>query len=215
MSGVGNVTFTTTGESREYRLFGPMMLVGGEPSWNVTERMRRQPVTSWNGRSLYGIEIPLVLDGWSTKRSVGNELLWIRGLLAAADDKGVASARSVLVQSDGMFRIPGHNVEAMEWVAVSLEVDASSIIRAEDGVLLRCTAVLTVQEYVEPPSVKATPSFTKAAAAKRVITIMAKKGDTPLKLSLRKGVRQADRAAVKRYFMNHKIIPNKTYRIQV
>lgn len=215
MSTVEHVSFTTTGETREFRLFGPIMLVGGEPTWEVTDRRRRQPVTSWGGRALYGLEIPIVLDGWASRTPVGDDLLWLRGLLAAEDDTGAKGARQLLVASDGLFRIPNMDVRTKEWVATALELEPDSIIRAPNGALLRAIGTLSLLEYVAPPNVTAETSFTKAAAGGRVLTMVAKRGDTPLKLSLRRGVKPADRPKVKAFFMRNKIIPNKKYRIPV
>lgn len=195
---MGNVTLSTSSGSNTYRLMGAMSLGGGEPAWNVIDRMKRQPVSAWNGRALYTVELPLILDGWARQQSVESLLDWLRGLLAAPNDLRTAIPREVHISGTGLVRIPNKDILEMDFVAASLDVDAGSVIRGEDGSLLRCSAVLTLQEYVAPPNVKITESFTDAAKQKRIYKIVIRKGDnrSKIKARARKGV---IRNAVKHY----------------
>ena len=200
---VGNITIHAANDERTYRLFGPMGLSGGMPLWEVIERAKRQPVSSWNGRELYSVELPLVLDGWSARRPVGRDLLWLREIMSAPNDAGNKTGQVLRISGAGLFAVPYKEIRDMDFVAVGLEVDQSSIIRAEDGELLRVICTVTLQEYVAPPTVSVNTSFTKAAAGKRILRIMVKKSDTYQSISSRPGIPKQHRPAVKRFFMNH------------
>ena len=200
---LGNITITTPSGPREFRLMGPMALGGGNPMWNVIERAKRQPITSWNGRELFAVELPILLDGWAARTSVEASLSFLRRLLVAANDKGLDQGLVVNINGTGLMEIPRRDIRTMDFVAVELGVDNDSVIRADDGTLLRVIVTLTLQEYVASPDVSVHSSLTNAAASKRVIRVMVRKGDTYASISSRPGIPKAYRAKVKAFFTKH------------
>lgn len=200
MTRIGNVTLSTSNASLSYRLFGPMALRGGEPLWNVIDRAKRPPLSTWNGRALYVVELPLILDGWAARESVEKELLWLRALMSAGRDDGTAAARRVSIGGVGLVRIPRVDITDMEFVAINLEVDPGSIIRSDRGLLLRCTATLTLQEFLAPPSVDVKLSITKAAKQHRILRVRVLPGDSYIKIGARRSIPKRYRKKVVSYF---------------
>jgi hypothetical protein len=149
----------------------PPRIAAGVGGWQITGRPRQVGMTTWEGVEPFQLELAVMLDGWSARRSVEPTL---RALVAIArgDDES----------PPGIVQIQGIPTPADDWVLEGMEF-GDALLRSGDGHRVRQPLTLTLREYVPPSYLHLRKGALKGLGKTRLVT--ARKGDTPAKVATR------------------------------
>lgn len=136
-------------------LLGPggAHITGGYGKWEEVAIPRGIPFTQWNGRSLWTMELDLLLDGWSAHRSVEHDIYQIECMALRPGHK--ISGHYIPTPPPIRFVGPVPHPE-FTWVITG--IDYGDALRDDrSGVRLRQGLVLHLLEYVDERVVSALP----------------------------------------------------------
>lgn len=153
-------------------LLGPSgaHITGGYGKWEEVAIPRGIPFTQWNGRSLWTMELDLLLDGWSTHRSVESDITQLEYMALRAG----ATATPPPIRLTGPVPHP-----EFTWVVTG--IDFGDALRDDrSGERLRQGVILHLLEYVDERVVSALPPPPPPPRKYKV-----KKGDNLKKLATR------------------------------
>jgi hypothetical protein len=157
---------------------GPAMIVSGLGGWQTVDRIDDISITDWVGQAPLQQDVPLLLDGYAKERSVERELNSIFKL--GRDAVGEENVPPV-------FKVFGPvYFEGKSWVLPEggIELDPSSVIREDDGTLLRQALTLHLLEYVKPDEVKLRKKKRQQHVANHIpLTYITRKGDTLISIA--------------------------------
>lgn len=159
-------------------LLGPngAHLTAGYGKWEEVAVPRGVPFTQWNGRSLWTMELDLLLDGWGEGRSVEPD---ITALEYMALRPGVQPVGHPLV-TPPPIRITGP-IPHPEFTWVIASIDYGDALRDfRSGQRLRQGIILHLLEYVEEATISALPPPPPPPRKYKVV-----KGDNLKKLATR------------------------------
>lgn len=136
---------------RVYSIAPPLQVVGllgeaapsvdaGTGGWELTERPRRAPVTTWKSPPPRKVALDLMLDGWASRTTVAAQVDAIEAMALPQDTH--TQPPVVFLDAPGV-RVPS---APAGWVITSLELAES--LRAVDGNLYRQLVKLELTEYV-------------------------------------------------------------------
>jgi len=129
-------------------------LTAGLGAWEEVAIPRGDPFTQWQGRTLFGMDLDLLFDGWSAQRSVEPDLAKLERL--ATRVPGTLAPTQVRIW--GAIPKPG-----LAWVIASL--DYGDVIRdPRTGSRFRQEVTLKLMEYREETQVAQLP---RAKATKK------------------------------------------------
>ena len=128
-------------------------ITGGYGKWEEVAVPRGVPFTQWTGRSLFGMDVALLLDGWRRQRSVEGDCNNLEALAMRAGN----SAQGKPLVTPPPIRIVGAVPHAeLTWVVGG--IDWGDCLRdVRTGARLRQAATLHLLEYVEETAVRALP----------------------------------------------------------
>lgn len=160
---------------------GPATITQGLGGWQVVDRQDDIAATDWTGQEPLVQAVPLLLDGFSKGESVERDLNTIFKL-----------ARDVVGDEHipPIFKVFGPiYFSHKEWVLPDggIELDSASVIREDDGTLLRQALTLRLLEYVKPDTItirgkgKQRTGLGKA----RPVSYTTRAGDTLAKIAAR------------------------------
>lgn len=130
-------------------------LSGGAGGWNEIERRRRTPMTDFNGRPLYKLSIPLMLDGFRTN----TPMEWARNIL-----ESMASATED--DQPPLIKISGSVPhQELDWVVEDLEWGAH--VRDESLSIIRQEVVVKLLEFVDVDQVEISKAGNRGAKCKK------------------------------------------------
>lgn len=139
---------------------GPAIITGGLGGWQPVEVLDDIAATAWTGQSLLTMDVPLLLDGFGTNDSVERAWNTIRKL--GRDPNGTENVPPV-------FRVfgPFDYGEGKAWVLPEsgIEPDTESVIRRDDGTLLRQAFTLHLLEYRRPNTLRKRKKKRKSSTA--------------------------------------------------
>lgn len=155
----------------------------GTGGWTTITREKKKGFLSWPGQDPESMIVSIMLDGLARERSVEADYAMLRAIMRTP--VGPAKQPSPVRLAGPM---PG---TSLPWVIQ--EVTPGTIIRRQrDGQMIRCTADVSLIEYVEADVlISARPSPAKAAnerkaaggAPKAARTYVVKRGDTLSKIA--------------------------------
>lgn len=147
-------------------------ITGGYGKWEEVAVPRDVPLTQWIGRTLWTMDLALVLDGWHRKRSVEGEIASIEQMALRAPGKGAPLLTPPPVRIIGAVPHP-----ELTWVISGL--DWGDCLRdTHTGQRRRQAVTLHLMEYVEETKIGALTG-TKPAPRKHKVV----KGDNLKKLA--------------------------------
>lgn len=128
-------------------------ITGGYSKWEEVAVPRGTPFTQWTGRGLYGMDLDLLLDGWSTHRSVEPQVTNIEqlALLPTIKPMGKTLVTPPPVRLFGAVPHP-----ELTWVVGGIDW-GDSLRHPRTGHRLRQGLTLHLLEYVEETSISALP----------------------------------------------------------
>ena len=125
----------------------------GYGKWEEVAVPRGVPFTQWTGRSLWQMDLELLLDGWSQQRSVEGEITQLE-LMALRP--GIAPGGKPLVTPPPIRIVGAVPHTELTWVVGGL--DWGDCLRSfQTGQRLRQAVAMHLLEYVEETSVRALP----------------------------------------------------------
>lgn len=136
-------------------LLGPdgAHLTGGYGKWEEVPVPRGVPFTQWTGRSLWTMDLELVLDGWGKHRSVEHDIMVLEWM-ALRPGKEIGGQPRV---TPPPIRITGP-VPHPEFTWVVTGIDYGDALRDfGSGARLRQGIILHLLEYVDEATVSALP----------------------------------------------------------
>jgi hypothetical protein len=129
---------------------GPAIITGGLGGWQVVPRQDDVGSTDWEGQEPLTQDVPLLLDGFPDDESVEREWNTVKKLgRDAVGDERVPP----------VFKVWGpieYGGEGKAWILPDngIQPNAQSIIRRDDGELLRIEFTLSLLEYIRPDTIK-------------------------------------------------------------
>ena len=159
---------------------GAATVTAGLGGWRTVERIDDIALTDWIGQAPLQQDVPILLDGYPHD-SVERELNTL--LKLGRDAVGEENVPPV-------FRMYGPvYFEGKAWVLPEngIELDAASVIRQEDGTLVRQGLTLHCLEYVPADEVKLRGKKRREGIAQhnQPLTYTTRKGDTAAKIAHR------------------------------
>jgi LysM repeat protein len=128
--------------------------------WVSVSRPKRVGFTVWNGQDPYQMNIQILFDGLQNDSSVEGDYEALRRIMRVP--VGAAGAPSPCLLAGA---VP---LTQVRWVLQAIDQDASSIIRRQDGQLVRVAVTVSLLEYVEADvAVALKPSPAKAAVSRK------------------------------------------------
>jgi len=112
----------------------------GFGGWEVVERPRRKPLTSWKSRPVMTLVLPLLLDRWKSQTSVEREIGWVQQMGSARGPKKPPPKITLDVRGDA---VPMHG---LTWVISDIQW-GDALMNAQ-GDRCRQFFTLTLIEYV-------------------------------------------------------------------
>lgn len=159
-------------------LLGPggAHLTAGYGKWEEVAVPRGIPFTQWNGRSLWTMDVDLLLDGWAAGRSVEHDIVQLEymALRPGKQPMGQPLVTPPPIRLTGPVPHP-----EFTWVIGSIEY-GDALRDFNSGARLRQGIVLHLLEYVEETTVSALPPPPPPPRKHKVV-----KGDNLKKLATR------------------------------
>jgi len=127
---------------------GPAIITGGLGGWQTIDRQDDIAATDWVGQGPLTQDVPLLLDGYAEGDSVERAMNTVFKL--GRDARGNENVPPVFTIDGPIYFSDSH------WVLPdgSIDLDPASVIRRDDGELLRQAFTLHLLEYVKPDQVK-------------------------------------------------------------
>jgi LysM repeat protein len=178
------VTFTPLVEGASIRvLLGSSAAVASsDGGWAVLSRPKKSGFTAWEGYAPYQMTLSIMFDGLANDVSQESEY---RALLRIMRQPVGKAEQPSPVRLSGP--VP---MTSTPWVIQSVEQEADSIIRREDGQIVRVAVAVNLLEYVEAdvlvtlipsPAKKVNAKTAAAPGAGKTYTV--KRGDTLSKIA--------------------------------
>ena len=114
--------------------------VSGFGGWEVVERPRRKPLTSWKSSPVVTLTLPLLLDRWKSQRSVEREIGWVQQMGTPTGADGRPPLITLDVKGDA---VPYHGK-----TYVVSDISWGDALMNGDGDRCRQFFTLTLIEYV-------------------------------------------------------------------
>lgn len=127
---------------------GPAIITGGLGGWQTVPRQDDVSSTDWEGQEPLTQDVPLLLDGFPDDESMEREWNTVKklGRDAVGDER-----------KPPVFRVwgPIEYGDGKAWVLPDNGIvpDPASIIRRDDGELLRVEFTLSLLEYIRPDTI--------------------------------------------------------------
>lgn len=149
-------------------------ITGGYGNWTQVLVPRGDPLTQWSGRSLFTMDIDLLVDGWRRQRSVEPQVKALEAL--ATRDKAMLTPPPVRIY--GAVPHP-----ALKWVITGIDW-GDALLQYSSGVRLRQAALVHLMEYREETTLAALPRAAATPAPPSKYKV--KRGDDLKKIAARR-----------------------------
>jgi LysM repeat protein len=152
---------------------GPAIPTGGFGSWIAIPRQDDVAVTDWEGQEPLTEAVPLLLDGYAKGDSVQREWNTVKKL---GRDPNGDERRPPVFKVYGPIDAP----EGKSWVLPDggITPNTASIIKSNDGDLLRIEFTLSLLEYVRPDTIRRRTKARRGIGKGQALTYTTRAGDT-------------------------------------
>jgi LysM repeat protein len=131
--------------------------------WVSVSRPKRKGFTVWNGQDPYQMNIQVMFDGLADNASVEGDYEALRRIMRVSVGAASRPSPCRVVGAVPLTQVP--------WVVQAIDQDAASIIRRQDGQIIRVAATVSLLEYVEADvAVSLKPSPAAAAVSRQTAT---------------------------------------------
>jgi hypothetical protein len=159
---------------------GPAIPTGGLGGWIAIQRQDGIAVTDWEGQEPLTEAVPLLLDGYATGETVKREWNTVKKL---GRDPNGDERKPPVFKVYGPIDAP----EGKSWVLPDggITPNADSIIKQNDGDLLRIEFTLSLLEYVNPETIKRHKkrSGRRGIGKAQALTYTTRAGDTLISIA--------------------------------
>lgn len=155
---------------------GPPTIVGGGARYTIIERPRRVSIVQWAGDDPYKMDVPILLDGWSSNTNIENDIARINQMRRSPGDL----VPPVTLLIDGALPVHG-----ARWVVEDLTWGGLVIWKTDkqgNGFRVRQDCLVHLLQY----STENTLSVKKPSTGMTLYTV--KTGDTMASIAAHKGV---------------------------